>query len=431
MLNRRTAKHARPGRLSRGFKRLRSREWLFRSVVAVVAIIVILVALGGAVSIWPDFGAKGAAALRVVIGDRAAAAVEGFFLGVQDWFHRAEYALGLGHAENPWESEEEATSSTVPATSSTTTTRPVQTGPDAGGTTTTSSSTTTTTTEPPWIPKPVAAMGTLENEGEWAPYVMDGQQEVISYRTVLQPDKKRGFALAAIVAFDCRRARLHFVIGTKEPVSDEKIPRTGKIPKASLAPGNILGAFNGGFQAKHGRFGAMAEGVVALPPRDGLGTLVIYKDGRLDMGIWGTDINPSPDMESWRQNGPMLISHGEINPHTEDNAPEDWGFGLKGAVATWRTAVGLSRDRRSFYFVVGPSLTVNALARAMHQAGIWDAIQLDINKSWTRFDKATFKDGKLIAVPVLPDIIQDNRLYETYSRDFFYLTALEAVAPSP
>jgi hypothetical protein len=73
--------------------------------------------------------------------------------------------------------------------------------------------------------------------------------------------------------------------------------------------------------------------------------------------------------------------------------------------------------------VVGPSLTISALAAAMHQAGVWDGLQLDINKAWTRFDKATFKNGKLVAVPVLPGIVQDNRLFGTYSRDFFYITA--------
>jgi hypothetical protein len=266
-------------------------------------------------------------------------------------------------------------------------------------------------------------MGTLQDEGQWTPYLVDQQGRTVAYRTVLQPDKTRPYALAAIVAIDTQRVRLHFVLGTQEPVSSEKIARPGKIPGTDLVSGSILAAFNGGFQAKHGQFGAMADGVVALPARDGLGTLVIYKDGHLDLGVWGTDVTQTPDMESWRQNGPPVITRGVINAHTSVNDTQDWGIGLKGVVATWRTAVGLSKDRRTLYFVIGPSLTIGALASAMQQAGIWDGLQLDINKSWTRFDKATFKNGKLVAAPLLPEIIQDNRLFRAYKRDFFYLTA--------
>jgi hypothetical protein len=408
-----------PGYLSQSFKRLRRRRWLFRSLIVVVVIVVLFVILGGAVTIWPDFGAKGIAALRVVIGDRAATAFEGFVLGVQDWFHHVEYSLGIGHAQNPFASGSGVSSSTLPATP-TTTASTAQTG--SGNV----DATTTSTTEPPWQPAPVQAMGTLEGEGQWTPYIVDEGGRTLAYRTALQPDKKRPYALAAIVAIDTQHVRLHFVLGTEEPVSPDKITRSGKIPKSTLVAGLILGAFNGGFQAKHGQFGAMADGVVALPPRDGLGTLVIYKDGHLDLGAWGTDVTQTPDMESWRQNGPLVIAHGVVNPHTSVNDTQDWGTGLKGAVATWRSAVGLSQDRHTLYFVVGPSLTIGALAAAMHQAGIWDGLQLDINKSWTRFDKATFKKGKLVAVPLLPEIIQDNRLFQTYKRDFFYLTAESA-----
>ena len=43
----------------------------------------------------------------------------------------------------------------------------------------------------------------------------------------------------------------------------------------------------------------MADGQVALPARDGFGTIAIYKDGRVDLGVWGADIQASPDMQVW------------------------------------------------------------------------------------------------------------------------------------
>ena len=361
--------------------------------------------------------------MRGVIGDRATAALEGFLLSLQDSLHRAEYALGIGHKGDPF-ANQVADSSTSTTTSGTTATSAAggdettgaQTDKSGGATTTTS------TTEAPWAPPPVPPLGSLPDEGQWSSYLTDPTGRTVGYRTALQPDPQRGFALAAVVAIDLRHANLHFVLGTKEPISNNKISRPGKIPGPDLQPGRVLAAFNGGFQARHGAFGAMADGVEALPPRTGLGTIVIYQDGRVDLGAWGTDIQPSPDMQSWRQNGPLVVSQGAINPHVEDNAPQDWGFTLGGGVATWRSAIGVSKDRHTLFYVVGPSLTMRALAAAMFQAGVWDGIQLDINKSWTRFDRVLVKNGKLVAEPVLKDINQDNRLLQAYKRDFFYVT---------
>ncbi len=409
--------------LSGRLKRLRERRWLFRGVIAVLVIVVLLVVMLGSVSIWPGLGARGAEAMRGLIGDRATASIESFLLSLQDSIHRAEYAMGIGHRGDPW-AKDSGTSTPTAAGSNAAATAPTSTTLSPGGTAdaTGRTSASTSTTEAAWQPSLVTPMGSLPDEGKWSPYITDPSGRTVGFRTALQPDSQRGFAIAAVVALDLNHTSLHFVLGTKEPVSDHPIDRPGKIPTADLQPGRLLAAFNGGFQARHGSFGAMANGVEALPARDKLGTLVIYSDGRVDLGAWGTDIVPSSDMQSWRQNGPLVISHGEINPHVEDNAPQDWGFTLGGGVATWRSAVGVSKDRRTLYYVVGPSLTMRALAAAMHQAGVWDGIQLDINKSWTRFDRVAVKNGKLVAEPVLKEINQDNRLLQAYKRDFFYIT---------
>ena len=122
----------------------------------------------------------------------------------------------------------------------------------------------------PWAP------WTRRDSG--SPLSADQYQRVVAYRTVLQPDKSRGYAHAVIVAVDLRHTALHFVLGYEEPVSKNTFDRPGVIPAADYQPGVLLAAFNGGFQAKHGQFGAMADGQVALPARDGLGTLAIYQE---------------------------------------------------------------------------------------------------------------------------------------------------------
>ena len=407
-------------RLFKGLRSTRKGRWVFRGLIAVLVIVIVFVALLAAISISPGFGAWGAEALRAVFGDRFTAGVEGFSLSVQDLFHRFVYALGIGHTKDPFadDSASAGTSTTTELSTTTTTTA-------AGPTTTVKGhkATTTTTTEAPWRPADLQPMGTLDNEGQWSPYLVDSSGQTVGYRTALQPDTKRGFAVAAIVAVDLRYVRLHFVLGFNEPKSNVKIDRPGTIPEADLQPGRLLGAFNGGFQAEHGAFGAMQDGVVALPPRDGIGTVVIYQDGRVAIGAWGTDIVPSSDMESWRQNGPLVISQGKLDPQVENSDPHVWGFVYGGGVAAWRSAIGISEDGRTLYCVVGPSLTIESLAASMLQAGVWQGFQLDINHAWTRFDKIVVnKKGKLTAQPVMDGINQDNRLIQGYKRDFFYLT---------
>ena len=362
--------------------------------------------------------------MRGLIGDRATASIESFLLSLQDSIHRAEFAVGIGHKGDPWANDTGSSNPTTPGPNTASTGATATTlSPGDNSDATDGASATTSTTEAEWQPSPVPPMGTLPDEGKWSSYIVDPSGRTVGFRTALQPDAKRGYALAAVVALDLTHTSLHFVLGTKEPISDRMIARPGKIPGADLLPGRLLAAFNGGFQARHGAFGAMANGVEALPPRDGLGTLAIYGNGAVDLGAWGTDIVPSSDMQSWRQNGPLVVSRGEINPHVADNAPQDWGFTLGGGVATWRSGVGVSKDRHTLYYVVGPGLTIQALAAAMHQVGAWDGIQLDINKAWTRFDRVMVKDGKLMAEPVLKEINQDNRLLQAYKRDFFYITA--------
>ena len=413
------------------WKRFRRRRGLFWTSVVVAAVVVLLIVMLAAASVWPDLGAKGTAAMRVVLGDRITAKIEGAMLSATDWMHGVEYSLGIGHNRDPLGSTESTASTSIASFPPT-----VSVGgtPSGQSTTSTTGSTVsrppgappspTVAAETPFRPAPLAPMGSLDNEGQWQPFITDQYQRVVAYRTALQPDKSRGYAHAVIVAIDLRHTRLHFVLGYEEPASPNQFARPGIIPAQDYRAGVLLAAFNGGFQAKHGQFGAMADGQVALPAKGGLGTLVIYKDGSVALGAWGTDVQSTPDEQSWRQNGPLMVTQGAVNPHTADFAPKDWGYVFGGGVATFRSGVGISRDRQTLYFVVGPSLTTSSLAAAMAHAGIWNGIQLDINRPWTRFDKAIFTSGKLGIQSAVDGVAMgDTRLFNRYRRDFFYLTA--------
>ena len=271
----------------------------------------------------------------------------------------------------------------------------------------------------------------MKDEGQWQPYIQDGNGQTVAYRTRLFPDLSRlYYAEAIVVAFDLNATRLHFALGKDEPKSPVQVERTGKIPDADLKLGHLLAAFNGGFLAQHGSFGAMSNGVTVLPPRDGLATIAMYDDGQVRLGAWGRDVITDTHLVSWRQNGPLLIDNGQINPETTVGLPRDWGYSVNGETVVWRSALGLSADRRTLYYVAGPNLTLPILAKAMAATGAAFAMQLDINDYWVFF--CTFypnpQDPSQIGTRELHLVMRyknRDRYLKGFERDFFYITSAE------
>ncbi len=292
--------------------------------------------------------------------------------------------------------------------------------------TTTAASPSPTATPIRWPPLPVPALGRLEGEGEWTPYFSNTQGETVAYRTFLQPDPDRPYAIAAIVAADLDKIRLRYVLGFEEPFfkNEVDVERTGIIPKADKQPGILLAAFNGGFLTRHGIFGVVVDGKILVPMIDGLGTLAIYPDGRVQIGVWGGDITSLEGISTIRQNGPIVIRGGEINPQAFEDSLELWGASLGGDMTTWRSAVGVSADGRTLYYVAGWSLNMPALAHALKTAGAYSAIQLDINHFWVLFARFVFEPDGLNAIPLLDEMKENvDRYLYACSRDYFYLAS--------
>ena len=86
-----------------------------------------------------------------------------------------------------------------------------------------------------------------------------------------------------------------------------------------------MAVFNGGWQTRHGTFGVMSGGRILVPMRNELGTLAIFPDGQVRIGKWGDDFSSCEGFSTLRQNGPMIIDHGEINPMTEAKSFEFLG----------------------------------------------------------------------------------------------------------
>ena len=406
--------------------------------------LVLVVCLFYLVSTTPSFGALGAEVLRNSIGDRPVAILEMVYLQVQDNIQQTRYGLGIEQAQAPWEVEQYQTptslknepTETLIATSRSEKKQPAEffdaSTPTAGmyqgiGSPSATAEPATPTIEPTptqWLPVQIETSGSLEGEGIWSPYIHNADGETVAYRTFVQPDPDRPYSIVAIVAFDLSKIRLNYVLGFEEPYNPEAPKRSGKIPEEHKTPGVLLAAFNGGFKSQHGGSGAMQSGLVVLPARDGLGTVAMYQDGSLELGEWGTEIVDTGNMAAWRQNGPLVVQDGEINPRIYNNDPKDWGYTVDDVSPTLRSALGISEDQSTLYYLAGPKMTMEALAKSMLEARVWDGIQLDINNYWVHFIAYPPDLSDLQPEPLLHELMIENldRYLYAYGRDYFYVT---------
>lgn len=369
---------------------------------------VILIVL---ISSQPAFGAAGADFLRSVIGDKAVAGLEMAYNQVVDAYQTIKFRLGFSTPGTGWEILPTSTpnleiSDIGTPHLSTSIVQPETTG------------------FPYWPPQNLSPISGMIGEGLWDVYIQDASGNSVAYRTFIQPDPNRPFAPVAIVAFDLMKTRFHFILGTISPVIPGGPHGKGEIPPVDLDQNALLATFNGGFKATHGEFGAMADGITALPARDGLGTLVLYQNGSLRLGEWGKDVWMTDDIESFRQNGPLVVQDGKINPRIYNNDPLDWGYTIIDVSPTVRSGIGINPDDSILYYFCGPGLDMEGLARVMVAAGVRSAIQLDINKYWVLFTKILPYGKGIMAEPLFPQWMTNvNRFILTSARDFFYVTS--------
>ncbi len=433
-----------------GLKRRRS----FKRILALILLAILFSCVGtvAVVEIWPSFGAQVANQMRGLFGPQVVAQIETIVFQVQDTVRHWYYQYGFEQAEAPWGSgaipSELTPSVQIPIEKASLTPEPAKLTPIPSAATETPASMEqseepqdqlpTMTASPTPTPMPyvwrlsnLRPFGTLEGEGVWLPYLHDREGHVVAARTFLQPDPERPYAIVAVVAFDLTRTRLHFVLGFNEPSLPDGPKGNGLIPEKDREAGVLLAAFNGGFRAANGQFGAMADGIVALPPKSEMATVGIYRSGEVRIGSWGEDIDDTPDLQAWRQNCRLIIQDGKISLRVYNNSITDWGGSISNQIVTRRSSLGLDREAKTLYYFAGPSLSMPVLADAMLVAGVQHGMLLDINHFWVHFTAIHSEEGKLVAEPLLPNDMKDHidRYLGPSPADFFYITALESHQP--
>lgn len=266
----------------------------------------------------------------------------------------------------------------------------------------------------PWPPRiqPVFTH-TLPGEGVWKPTgaAIDGKPSVLV--TTFRTERDYPRIVAYVAWFDHRRTAVAYYPGRYEP-PNATLRGPAEVPHDQRW--RLLASFNSGFIYQDGKNGDALNGHANEPLRQGLATLVGYKDGRVNIEGWDGGQAPGPAIAWARQSLPLIIDHGRLSPRLNDSTA--WGYTLGNAVRVWRTGVGIDR-RGNIIYAAADYQTVTTLAQILQRAGAIRAMELDINPEWPTLITYRHHDG-LIPTRVVPNFQQPaTRYLVPDDRDFF------------
>ena len=156
------------------------------------------------------------------------------------------------------------------------------------------------------------------------------------------------------------------------------------------------------------------------PLRDGQATVIGYRNGKVNVITWHGGPNPGPDVVFARQNLPLIVEGGRLNPSLSNGAL--WGATVGNAVRVWRSGVGVDAHGNLIY-AAADIQTAQSLAQILKHAGAVRAMELDINVDWTTFNfYGTWNAGS--PQKLLPAMSRPATRYLTPDdRDFFAVYA--------
>jgi Phosphodiester glycosidase len=219
--------------------------------------------------------------------------------------------------------------------------------------------------------------------------------------------------VAYVAWFDRTRTQLALYPGRYEPPAAS--PR-GPMEVPTGQRTRLLATFNSGFTNRDGHGGFAVNGRAAAPLLAGQGTVVAYRDGRVDVIDWRGGATPGPAIVLARQNLPLIVTHGKPSPLLTDTSA--WGTTLGNAIRVWRSAVGVDRHGNLIYAAASDQ-TVGTLAAIMIHAGAVRAIELDINAEWPSLNTYG-PHGTRDPAKVVPNDQQSaSRYLRPDDRDFF------------
>ncbi|MHB8691852.1 MAG: phosphodiester glycosidase family protein [Solirubrobacteraceae bacterium] len=268
----------------------------------------------------------------------------------------------------------------------------------------------------PYVPPSIPSVmkPALPGEGVWhATFSAGGTQPPVLI-TSFRPDPNYPRNVAGIAWIDHTRTSTFLYPGIQEP--SVTLPSRGpeEVPMP-LRP-RLVATFNSGFKLVDAGGGFAVGGHTYAPLKNGLATIVRYRNGNVDVQAWTGGPDVASNVLFARQNLPLIVNGGKPNPNLSDGPA--WGATLGNAVRVWRSSVGVDRHGNLMYGAADAQ-TVSSLAAIMIRAGAVRAMELDINSYWPSF--ITYRHpGAAGAANLLPGMTRSTQRYLTPDdRDFF------------
>ena len=268
-------------------------------------------------------------------------------------------------------------------------------------------------------PIPPQAQPALPGEGVWQTLTsLHGQPAIRA--AFLRPDAAHTSYLVGVAWLNQKLVKMVLHPGYTVP-GGSGWSQPSQVPSSQRDA--LLATFNSGFTMQDANGGYWQDGQGAAPLRKGAASMVLYKDGHVDVAKWAGTA-PGPDVAAVRQNLGLLVENGRISADVNSTTTRTWGKTVGNATYVWRSALGVRKDG-SLVFVVGASMSVPTLANIVHDAGAVNAMELDINKSWTNFMTYAHPSAGVAVPHMLTRDAHPNpyRYLQPSSRDFVAVLA--------
>jgi uncharacterized protein YigE (DUF2233 family) len=265
-------------------------------------------------------------------------------------------------------------------------------------------------------------------EGQWHPAgrTINGIPAV--YEAFMRPDSVHTSVVTGVAWADTKLLRATLYSGSQIPGGG---PWADTAPISVTASKSLVAAFNAGFRLPDANGGYFTQGRTVVPLVSGSASFVIYDNGDVQIGSWGSQVTLSPNVTSVRQNLDLIVDNGQPVPGLNANDNSQWGATLAGSVYVWRSGVGITADGALVY-AGGPDLNITDLAAVLARAGAVRAMELDINTDWVNFSVYSPASPTGNASPANGATLLATmsggpaRYFESWwSRDFFVLSARE------
>lgn len=253
-----------------------------------------------------------------------------------------------------------------------------------------SSGTASTATTAPVVPHlpappPITPIVTpaLAGEGAWSPAGQAVHGIPAIYTTFVRPSRTYSSLVAGVAWMDTKLLVPKLFAGYKEP-GGSGWRYQSPVP-ASMRSG-LVATFNSGFRLSAAQGGFYAYGKYGRnqPLVNGAASFVIYSNGSVNIGSWGSQVNMSPGVAAVRQNLALVVNNGAPVPGLRHQNYQRWGATLGNKVLVWRSGLGITANGALVY-VGGRDLSVYTLARLLARAGAVRGMELDINTDWVNF----------------------------------------------